>query len=135
MGIEIVQHQPDDPGVGVRLVNQPAHLVSKVHSSAALGHFDVSPSALRFTEHEQVPGPVSLVLGVIAFHPSGLGFDGWPHVLDQLPGGLVETYHGTLWVAGFVVQVQHIPPSGATNSPLTLGMHHSFFFHGLSSFF
>jgi hypothetical protein len=28
----------------------------------------VSPSALRFTEHEQVPGPVSLVLGVIALH-------------------------------------------------------------------
>ena len=23
----------------------------------------------------------------------------------------------------------------ATNSPLTLGIHHSFFFHGLSSFF
>ena len=29
VGIEIVQHQPDDPGVGVRLVNQPAHLVAK----------------------------------------------------------------------------------------------------------
>ena len=32
VGIEIVQHQPYDPGLGVRLVNQPAHLVSKVHS-------------------------------------------------------------------------------------------------------
>ena len=27
---------------------------------------------------------------------------------NGLPGGLIETYHGTLWVAGFVVQVQHI---------------------------
>ena len=58
VGIEIVQHQPDDPGLGVGLVNQPAHLVREVHRSATLGHFDVSPSALRFTEHEPVSGTV-----------------------------------------------------------------------------
>ena len=76
----------------------------------------MSPSALRFTEHEPVPGPVSLVLSVIAFHPSGGGLDGRPHIPEQLLGTLVKTHHRTLWVVGFVVKslprtgygVQHV---------------------------
>ena len=82
--------------------------MSKVHSSAAPGHFDVSPSALRFTEHEQVPGPVSLVPGVIALHPSGGGLDGRPPIPKQLLGGLVKTHHWPLRVVLFVIKVQHI---------------------------
>ena len=44
-------------GIRVGLVYQPLHLVSEVQSGAALGHLDVSPSALRLAEHEQIPGP------------------------------------------------------------------------------
>ena len=70
MGVEIVQHQPDHRGVRICLVHQPLHPVREVHGSAVPGHLDVPPPTLRFTEHEQIPGPVSLVLGVIALHPS-----------------------------------------------------------------
>ena len=60
------------------------------------------------TEHEQIPGPVSLVLGVIALHPSRGGLNGRPHIPKQLLGGLVKTHHRTLPVVLFVVKVQHV---------------------------
>ena len=134
VGVEIVQHQPDHCGVRIGLVHQPFHPVREVHGSPALGHLDVPPPTLRFTEHEQVPGPVSLVLGVIALHPSGLGFDRRPHVPEQLLGGLVETHHRTLPVVLFVIKslprtgygVQHILhpgdelPAHLGNAPLFL---------------
>ena len=48
VGIEIVQHHSDRLSAGVCLVDQPLHLMSEVYGSAALGHLDVPPSALRF---------------------------------------------------------------------------------------
>ncbi len=60
VGVEVVTTRP--PWHGGRLFHQPAHLVSEVQCGAR------SPGVRC---HEQVPGPVSLVLGVIAFHPSG----------------------------------------------------------------
>ena len=49
-------------------------------------------------------------------------------------GTLVEADHRPAWVIGFGVQVQHIS-MWAAKSALPLGMHHSCFCHGLSSFF
>ena len=68
----------------------------------------MSPSTLRLAGHEQVPGPVSLVLGVIACHPSGGSLDGRTHLPSQLPGGLVETHYRTLRIVLRLVQVQHV---------------------------
>ena len=67
----------------------------------------MSPSALRH-KHEQVPGPVSLVLSVIAFHPSeGAALMGGL-TSSELLGTLVKTHHRTLRVVGFMVKVQHV---------------------------
>ena len=70
VGIEIVQYQPDTETSTMYLVSGTA----------------VSARSLRCSRQSQRTRfrPVSLVLGVIAFHPSGLGLDGRPHVLDQL---------------------------------------------------
>ena len=76
VSVEIVQHQPYRLCVRVCLVNQPPHLMSEVHSSALLGHLDMSPASFRLTEHEQVSGAVPLVLVVISFNPTRLGPDG-----------------------------------------------------------
>ena len=108
VGVEVVQYQPDHLGIRVGLVHQPPHLVREVHGSAALGHLHMSPSTLRLADHEQVPGPVSLVLGVIACHPSGGSLDGRTHLPSQLPGGLVETHYRTLRIVLRLVQVQHV---------------------------
>ena len=108
VGVEVVQYQPDHLGIRVGLVHQPPHLVREVHGSAALGHLHMSPATLRLADHEQVPGPVSLVLGVIACHPSGGSLDGRTHLPSQLPGGLVETHYRTLRIVLRLVQVQHV---------------------------
>ena len=82
--------------------------MSEVYGSAALGHLDVPPSALRFTEHEQIARAVAYVLGVIAFHPARPSLNGRPLIGHQLLGCLVETDHGTVSVVVFVVQVKHV---------------------------
>ena len=69
----------------------------------------------------RTPGPVSLVLGVIAFCPTRCGLYGWPHVLDtawkshRLQPGRV----------GPVLHPSHELPTHFGNAPP--------FFHGLSS--
>ena len=67
--------------------------MSEVYSSALLGHLDMSPASFGLTEHEQVSGPVSLVLVVISFHTTRLGPDGRSLIGHQLPRRLVETDH------------------------------------------
>ena len=94
VGVEIVQDQPDHCGLRICLVNQPLHLMREVHGSPAPGHLDVPPPTLRFTEHEQIPGPVSLVLSVIALHPSGGGLNGRPHIPEQLLGWTLRNSSG-----------------------------------------
>ena len=108
VSVEIVQHQPYRIGVRICLINQPSHLMSEVHSSALLGHLDMPPTGFRLTEHEQVAGPVSLVLVVISFHPTRLGPDSGPLISHQLLGCLVEADHGMVRVVVLMVQVQHI---------------------------
>ena len=70
------------------------------------------PARQRLTSHEQVPGPVALVLVIKPFPPSCLGRDGRPLLGHQLPGGLVETDYGPLGVIGFRVEVQHVLHAG-----------------------
>ena len=135
VSVEIVQHQPYRLCVRVCLVNQPPHLMSEVHSSALLGHLDMSPASFRLTEHEQVSGAVPLVLVVISFNPTRLGPDGrslighhvaWTSRRNRPRDGPGRSL---AWYRSSTSSIR------ATNSPLTSGMHHSFFFHGLSSFF
>ena len=80
----------------------------EVHGSAALGHRHLSPATPRLTDHEPVPGPVALVLGVIACHPSRGSRQGRTRLPSQLPGGLIETHYRTLRIALLLVQVQHV---------------------------
>ncbi len=108
VSVEIVQHQPYRFCMRVCLVCQPPHLMCEVHSSATLGHLDMPPASFRLTEHEQVSGPVSLVLVVILFHSTRPGPDGRFLVGHQLLGRLIETDHGMVGVVVFMVQVQHI---------------------------
>ena len=113
VGVEIVQHQPDHGGLRIRF-HQPLHLLSEVHRSVAPGHLDMSPSALRFTEHEQVPGPVSLVLGVKTFHPSGGSLDGRPHIIRQLLGTLVNKSPGHTLLQHVLHPGHELPAWGCT---------------------
>ena len=134
VSVEIVEHQPYRLCARVCLVNQPPHLMSEVHGSATLGHLDMPPATFGFTEHEQVAGAVSLVLVVISLHPSRPCPYSGPFISHQLLGCLIETDHGMIGVVVLLVQVQQ-SSIRATNSPLTAGIHHSFFLQGWSSFF
>ena len=63
---------------------------------------------------------------------SGPGRQRWPRLGQQLGRGLVADHRpcGRSWV-----RRRGPAPMLATNSALTLGMHHSFFCHGLRAFF
>ena len=67
-------------------IRQPAHLMGKV-SMVRRPVCHVPPARQWLANHEQVPGPVALVLIIKPLLPSRLGRDGSPLLL----GGLVET--------------------------------------------
>src|SRR5260370_6823659 len=74
MSVEMVHHQADHARLGIDLVNQPAHRLSKIQSGAPLGHFDTATSAQRFDEQKQIRPPPALLLTSVPldearFHP------------------------------------------------------------------
>ena len=70
MGVQVVQHHPDLLRFGVSSVRQPAHLMGEVFHGATLRHCHVPPARQWLTSHEQVPGPVALVLVIKPLPPS-----------------------------------------------------------------
>ena len=106
MGVQVVQHHSDLLRFRVSSIPQPAHLMGEVGHGATLGHCHVPPARQRLTGHEQVPGPVALVLVIKPLPPARLGRDGRPLLGHQLLGGLVETDYGPLGVIGFRIEVQ-----------------------------
>ena len=127
VSVEVVQHQPLSLCEGMHHLPATSSDERSPQQCAARSP-RMPPASFRLTEHEQVSSAVSLVLVVISFHPTRLGPDDRSLIGHQLPGCLVETDHGMVRVVVCVVQVQHVLIR-ATNSPLTSGMHHSFFFH------
>ena len=90
VSMEVVQHQTDHIGMRIGLVYQPAHL-ERSPRQCELGHFDVSPPALGFAEHEQIASAVSLVFESYRSIRPGYGPNGRPRILNQLFGCLIET--------------------------------------------
>ncbi len=75
MGAEIVLHQND--GLGVREVDigQFFQDVSVIHGGVAIGDLDMAPTFERCEHHEQVGGPVALVLVIEAGRTPGFHRD------------------------------------------------------------
>ena len=91
-----------------------------------------SQPASGSTGHEQVLGPVALVLVIKPLPPTCLGRDGRP--LLGLPTAWRSRPQTTRGVIGFRIEVQHVLHAPRTRrSPWGCTTH--FFRHGLSSFF
>ena len=84
VGVEIVEYQHDDRGVGVAGRQQVANLVGSVDLGAAGGGVHGPPAGLRLGEDEQIRGASPLVLIVDAARPPGHGGEGRAGVFDQL---------------------------------------------------
>ena len=118
------RHRTTSPACAVERTNRIVSVLATAMSEVAV----TSLPPASFREHEQVSSPFRLVLVVISF---GLATMAGPatsclDVSSKLTTGCVRV---VVCAGPATASIR------ATNSPLTSGMHHSFFFHGLSSFF
>ena len=79
-----------------------SHLICEQSPQQCVARSDMPPTGFRLTEHEQVAGPVSLVVAIV----TRLGPDSGPLISHQLLGCLVEADHGIVRVV--VLMVPHI---------------------------
>ena len=106
--IEIIQDNADHLGLWVSDIDQPFHLMSKIHFSPSLCDGNVPPASLRLTDHKQVARAVALVLIVIALNSASFGWQTSARLYDQLLAGLIKVYFRALFIKGLGVQLQHI---------------------------
>src|SRR5262245_16422504 len=110
MGVEIVQDDPDHLRPRIALINQPLHLVSKIHFRAVRRHRDLPPARLGFTEHKQVASPFALISIIRAARVPSLHGQGSTDVGQQLFAGFVKVDLRALGIIGLGIQVQDILP-------------------------
>ena len=132
--VQVVQDHPDHRNLRVGFIHQPAHLLGEILHGTSLGHRHVAPTGQRLTGQEQVAGSLPPVLVVLPLGQSRLRRQRGPGLGQQLGGSLVKADHRPLGVIGFGIEVQDILHMGYEVGAY-LGMHHSFFCHGLRAFF
>ena len=99
MGIQVVQHDADDLGVRISVVNQPFHTVREVLFSPAFGDLDMPLPSQRLKKHEQIARTIPLILVVVAgnsasYTVTGINIDKTPPVVTIIrPEG--KTYNNT----------------------------------------
>ena len=107
MRVQIVENQPNHRDIGVGLIHQPPHLNEVLHG-ALPGYRHVAPAPARLTGEEQVARPSPLVFVVLTPRPPRLCRQRFPHVGEQLGGGLVKADHRPLRIVGLGVEIQHV---------------------------
>src|SRR3981081_2596563 len=108
MGVEIIQDDPNQVGIGIAFIDQPFHLVSKVVHGALRRHHDMAPARLRFAKQKEIAGPVALIFIVVARHLAGLSGHGRASFLDQLFTRFVEVDCRTLGLVGLGIEIEDI---------------------------
>jgi hypothetical protein len=93
---------------GIRVVDEPPHLVGKVDGRAAISDADVPPTSEGLDRREQIAGAVATVLVVDAARSAWLRGLRRSSLGDQLEWPLVEADHRTLWVVRLGVQLEHV---------------------------
>ena len=104
--VQIVQHHPDCPDIGVRFIAQPPHLLGEVRHCPLLCDLNGSPTILRFAQHKQIACAVAPVLVVVTLRSYGLRADRWSRFTDKPLGGLVAAQHRSLRIVLLLILVQ-----------------------------
>ena len=108
VGIQVVQNNTDHLCIREVGINQVFHALGEVQRCPPVGHSHVTPAALRLGEHEQVTGPFSPILIVMALGLSGANGDGQPNFADHLVRAFVEAHTRALRIVGLRIEIKHI---------------------------
>src|ERR1700681_2921481 len=85
---------------------------SKIDGGTAVGHFHMPPAFERCEHHEQVGRAVALVFVILPRWLAFLHRHRNPRFLDQLLGGFVQAYQGTIRIVRPCVNCQHVLHGG-----------------------
>ncbi|HEV2457611.1 MAG TPA: hypothetical protein VGS80_04540, partial [Ktedonobacterales bacterium] len=108
VGVQVVLHQIDALGIGVALLDQVAQALGVVLLGPVLGHRHMPPAGQRLDHHEEVGGPVPLILVVAPLHVPRSQRQRRPYVGMQHDRLLVEADGGVARVVGHRVERQDI---------------------------
>ena len=107
MGIQIVEYDTNDLGVGITLGDMP-HAVSEIDFGAMFHHQDLAPSPLRFADHHQVTDAISAVFRVLACRRARSGRDEFAHFTNQLLWAFVVADNGMCRIIRRFVQIENV---------------------------
>jgi hypothetical protein len=108
----LVQHDPDVLCPGKVNIREIAHAGREVDCGPAVGDFDLAPGSMYVEKDEQVGGPVTLILAVVALKLTWLGLHRLAYLADQLCRALVKTDHRAFRVGLFSIEVEYILHAG-----------------------
>src|SRR5579864_2566515 len=108
VGVEIVQHDTNDFGVGVAFVDEPLHLVRKVGGCAPLGDRDMAPASQWLDHHKHIASAVAAVFVIDFARSSRRGWNRLARMVVQLQRPLVETYDWSTRVVALGVEVEDV---------------------------
>jgi hypothetical protein len=68
----------------------------------------MTPTALRLGEHEQVTGPFSSILIVMAFDLPAANWNWQPNLTNHLVRAFVKAHARALCIIGLCIEIEHV---------------------------
>ena len=108
MGIEVIQDQSDALGGREVVIDQQAHLLSKILLGPPVRDVDVTPTAQGLDEQKQIGGAFPFIFRVIARWLARAGRQGMAGFAGQLDRAFVEAHLRIPGIFRLRIQVQHL---------------------------
>src|ERR1700674_2573856 len=108
MGIEVVQNEMDTGSLWIDAIEEKADLVGEVYPGTAVSDGNMSPRSEWLKDHEQVRGPIALILGVLTCGLTRLRQGGRPNFVNELFATFVKAHHRFQRVIRSLIHVQHL---------------------------